>query len=323
MTVAGTGAPKVVLLSVLASLAVDASADASYPSRPVRVIVPFAAGGSTSVIARLVGQKLSEDWRQPVVVENRPGGATAVGTEVVFRSVPDGYTILAASSSIAINATMRKTPYDAMRDFSAVTTLSRSPYVLVVHPSLPVRSLKEFIALARSRPGELDYASTGAANHLATELLGLDAKIKMHHIPYKGGGPAISDLLGGHVQVHVTTAVNMIPLIDSGRLRGLAITGDERLPALPNLPTFGEAGLPAFKSNNWNGILVPAKTPRSIVDKLAADIGKVLQTAEVRDSLNTQGNFAWRSTPEQFATLIKAEIGRFAEVVRIAKIQTE
>jgi len=316
-------AANVALLSILSVFAVDASADASYPLRTVRLIVPFAAGGSTSVIARLIGQKLTDDWHQPVIVDNRPGGATAVGTEALFRSAPDGYTILAASSSFAINATLRKTPYDAIRDFTAVTTLSRSPYVLMVHPSLPVKNLKEFIVLARSRPGELDYASTGAANHLATELLGLDAKIKMHHIPYKGGGPAINDLLGGHVQVHVTTAVNMIPLINAGRLKGLAITGDERLPALPNLPTFGEAGLPAFKSNNWNGILVPAKTPRSIVEKLSADIGKVLQTTDVRDTLNTQGNFAWSSTPEQFAALIKSEIGRFAEVVRAAQIKTE
>ena len=316
-------AATIALLGVFSSIAVDASADASYPSRAVRLIVPFAAGGSTSVIGRLVGQKLSEDWHQPVVVDNRPGGATAVGTEAVFRSAPDGYTVLIGSSSFAINASLRKTPYDAIRDFSPVTSLTRSPYVLVVHPSLPVKDLKEFIALARARPGELDYASTGAANHLATELLGLDAKIKMHHIPYKGGGPAINDLLGGHVQVHVTTAVNMIPLIHAGRLKGLAITGDERLPALPELPTFGEAGLPAFKSNNWNGVLVPAKTPRSIVDKLNADIVKVMKMPDVREKMDAQGNFAWSSTPEQFAALIKSEIDRFAEVVRAAHIQTE
>ncbi len=312
-----------VLLGILPPLVANAAEDAGYPSRAVRMVVPFAAGGATSVIARLVAQKLSEDWHQPVIVDNRPGGATTVGTEAVYRSAPDGYTILAGSSSFAINATMRKTPYDAIRDFAPVTTLTRSPYVLVVHPSLPVKNLKEFIALARARPGELDYASTGAANHLATELLGLDAKIKMHHIPYQGGGPAINDLLGGHVQVHVTTAVNMIPLITGGRVKGLAITGDQRLPALPQLPTFGEAGLPAFKSNNWNGVVVPAKTPRAIVDKLAADIGKVLQMQDVREKLDAQGNFAWRSTPEQFAALIKAEIDRFAEVVRVAQITTE
>lgn len=311
------------LLSIVSLPAVGAGADEAYPSRAVRIIVPFAAGGSTSVIARLVGQKLSEDWRQPVVIDNRAGGETAVGTEAVFRSPPDGYTILAGSSSFAINATLRKTPYDAIRDFAPITTLSRSPYVLMVHPSLPVRNLKEFLALARAQPGKLDYASTGAANHLATELLCLDAKIKMNHIPYKGGGPAINDLLGGHVQVHVTTAVNMIPLIHAGRLRGLAITGDERLPALPNLPTFGEAGLPAFRSNNWNGILVPVKTPRAIVEKLSADIGKVLQLPDVREKLDAQGNFAWRSTPEEFAALIKSEIDRFAAVVKAANIKTE
>jgi tripartite-type tricarboxylate transporter receptor subunit TctC len=323
MTIPKKNAASITLLAILASPALGTGADEGYPSRAVRIIVPFAAGGSTSVIARLVGQKLSEDWRQPVVIDNRAGGATVVGTEAVFRSAPDGYTILAGSSSLAINATMRKTPYDAIRDFAPITTLTRSPYVLMVHPSLPVKNLKEFIALARARPGELDYASTGAANHLATELLGLDAKIKMNHVPYKGGGPAINDLLGGHVQVHVTTAVNMIPLIHAGRLKGLAITGDERLPALPSVPTFAEAGLPAFKSHNWNGVLAPAKTPRPIVDKLTADIGKVLQLPDVREKLDAQGNFAWRSTPEEFAGLIKAEIERFTAVVKAAHIKTE
>jgi tripartite-type tricarboxylate transporter receptor subunit TctC len=323
MTVLKRGVARVALLSMLASLAFGAGADESYPSRPVQLVVPFAAGGSTSVIARLVGQKLIEGWHQPVIIVNRPGAATAVGTEVVFRSAPDGYTILAVSSSHAINATMRKTPYDAIRDFAPVTLLTRSPYVLVVHPSLPVKNLREFIALAKSRPGELDYASSGAANQLATELLGITANIKMHHIPYKGGGPAIADLLGGHVQVHITTAVNMIPLINNGKLRGLAITGDERLPALPKLPTVAEAGLPAFKSGNWNGILVPAKTPRSIVQKLSADIGKVLRMKDIGSKLTAQGNFPAPSTPEEFAALIKSEIERFSDVVRTANIKTQ
>lgn len=314
---------RVVLVAAAAGISAHALADDTYPSRPVRVIVPFAAGGATSVVARLVGQKLAEEWRQPVVVDNRPGGATAIGTEAVFRSAPDGYTILFGSSSFAINATLRKTPYDPIRDFAPVTRLTRSPYVLIVHPTLPTNTLKAFIALAKSRPGELDYASTSAANHLATELLALTANIRMNHIPYKGGGPAINDLLGGHVQVHITTAVNMIPLINNGRLKGLAITGDERLPALPRLPTFAEAGLPAFNSNNWNGVLVPGKTPRPIVDKLAVDIGKVLQLPDVREKLDAQGNFAWASTPEQFASLIKSEIDRFAHVVKAAGIKTE
>jgi tripartite-type tricarboxylate transporter receptor subunit TctC len=314
------GGAIVALLSMVSSLALGASADESYPSRPVQLIVPFAAGGSTSVIARLVGQKLSEGWHQPVIVVNRPGAATAVGTEAVFRSAPDGYTLLVVSSSHAINAILRKTPYDAVRDFAPVSMLTHSPYVLVVHPSLPVKNLKEFVALARSRPDELDYASTGAANHLATELFAIAAKVKMHHIPYKGGGPAIADLLGGHVQVHITTAVNMIPLVNNGRLKGLAITGDKRLPALPNLPTFGEAGLPAFKSGNWNGMLVPAKTPPSIVAKLSGDIGKVLQMPDIREKLDAQGNFAAASSPEEFSALIKSEIERFAEVVRVAHI---
>lgn len=314
------GAPRVALVCLMSSLAISASADENYPTKPVRLIVPFAAGGATSVIARLVGQKLQEGWNQPVIVDNRAGGATVVGTEVVYRSAPDGYTLLAASSSHSINASLTKTPYDAIRDFAPVTLLTRSPYVLVVHPSLPVKTLNEFLALARSRPGELDYASSGAANHIATELFAIIGKIKMHHIPYKGGGPAIADLLGGHVQVHITTAVNMIPLINNGQVRGLAISGDKRLPALSNLPTFAQAGMPAFTSQNWNGILVPAKTPRAIVNKLAADIGKVLRMPDIGAKLEAQGNFPAPTTPEAFATLIKSEVDRFAEVVKSANI---
>lgn len=311
---------RLALIGLLWSCAAGASADDNYPAKAVRVVVPFAAGGATSAIARLIGQKLHEGWKQPVIIENRPGADTIVGSEVVYRSAPDGYTILAASSSHAINASLHKTPYDAIRDFAPVTLLTRSPYVLVVHPALPVNSLKEFVGLARTRPGALDYASSGAANHLATELFALIAKIRMNHVPYKGGGPAITDLLGGHVQVHITTAVNMIPLINDGRLKGLAISGDQRLPALARLPTFAQAGMPQFTSQNWNGILAPARTPRSIVNKLAADFGKVLRMPEISGKLEAQGNFPAPTLPEELAALIKSEVDRFAEVVKAANI---
>lgn len=314
------GTLKLALISMLCLFAEGARADENYPAKAVRLVVPFAAGGATSAVARLIGQKLQEGWKQPVIIENRPGAATIVGTEVVFRAAPDGYTLLAASSSHAINASLHNTPYDAIRDFAPVTLLTRSPYVLVVHPSLPANTLKAFVALAKSRPGALDYASSGAANHLATELLASIAKIKMNHIPYKGGGPAINDLLGGHVQVHITTAVNMIPLINDGRLRGLAISGDKRLPALLKLPTFAEAGMPRFTSQNWNGVLAPAKTPRPIINKLAADFGKVLRTSEVGGKLEVQGNFPAPSLPEELVALIKSEVDRFAEVVKAANI---
>jgi tripartite-type tricarboxylate transporter receptor subunit TctC len=314
------GARKLALVCMLSPLATAVAADDSYPTKAVRLIVPFAAGGATSVIARLLGQKLHETWNQPVIVDNRAGGATVVGTEVVYRSAPDGYTLLVGSSSHSINASLTRTSYDAIKDFAPVTLLTRSPYVLVVHPSLPVKTLNEFLALAKSRPGALDYASSGAANHIATELFAMIGKIKMHHIPYKGGGPAITDLLGGHVQVHITTAVNMIPLINSGQLKGLAISSDKRLPALPQLPTFAQAGMPTFTSQNWNGILVPAKTPRAIVNRLAADFGKVLRMPDVAAKLEAQGNFPAPTTPEEFAALIKSEIDRFAEVVKSANI---
>jgi tripartite-type tricarboxylate transporter receptor subunit TctC len=309
--------------AIVALLATAAGAQSNYPTKTVRLIVPFAPGGGTSSVARLVGQKLSEAWRQQVLVDPRPGGNTVIGTEAMVKSPADGYTLLIVTSSHAINATLMKTPYDAVRDFAPVSTLSRSHYVLVVHPALPVKTLREFIGLARARPGQLDYAATGPANQLATELFSMQSGIKMQHIPYKGGGAAITDLLGGHVQVHVNVAVSLIGPIKSGKVKGLAVTGDNRLAALPEVPTFREAGLPAFTSSNWNGILVHAETPKPIVEKLAADIGRVLATPDMRDKLHAQGQSVWSSTPEQFAALIRSEIEVFAKVVKVAQIKVE
>jgi tripartite-type tricarboxylate transporter receptor subunit TctC len=206
-----------------------------------------------------------------------------------------------------------------------VTTLTRSPFGLVVHRSLPAKSLHEFIALAKTRPDQIDYASsgTGTSNHLAVELFSMLAGIRMHHIPYKGGGPAMNDLLGGQVQVHMNVPVNLIPNIQAGRLRGLAVTGDTRLAPIPEVPTFREAGLPAFDMTNWFGLLAPAGTPEPILDKLAAEIARILQLSDIRERLAAQGQEPWSSTPEQFGALIRSEIERFAKVVRKANIKPE
>ena len=323
MITARSAAIAVWMLIWQCSNAAAAEPQASYPAKTVRLIVPFAPGGGTSSVARLVGQKLTEMWRQQVLIDPRPGGNTVIGSELLVKSPADGYTLLVVTSSHAINATLMKTPYDAIRDFAPVSTLSRSPYLLVVHPSLPVKTLREFIAFARSRPGQLDYAATGPANQLATELLSMQAGIKMQHIPYKGGGAAITDLLGGHVQVHVNVAVSLIGPVTGGKIKALAVTGESRLAALPAVPTFGEAGLPTFTSSNWNGILAPADTPKPTIDKLAADIGKVLATADMREKLNAQGQSVWASSPDKFAALIRAEIETFSKVVKTANIKVE
>jgi tripartite-type tricarboxylate transporter receptor subunit TctC len=302
-----------------------ASAQDNYPNRLIRLILPYAPGGSTSVVARLIGQKLTESWGQQVLVDNRPGGNTIIGSEAMIRAAPDGYTLLFVTSTHTVNPSLLKTPYDAVKDFAPITTLTRSPFGLVVHPSLPVKSLREFITLAKSRPRQIDYASSGigTANHLALELFSMLAGIEMNHVPYKGGGPAMIDLIGGQVQVHMNIPVNLIPNIKAGRIKGLAVTGDSRLSALPQLPTFAEAGLPAFDLTNWNGILAPAATPKPIVDKLAAELARILRTPEMRDKLHAQGQNPWSSTPEQFAALIRSEIDRFAKVVKKAGIKAD
>jgi tripartite-type tricarboxylate transporter receptor subunit TctC len=310
---------------LLAPLADIVNAQSVYPSKPVRLILPYAPGGSTSVVARLIGQKLVESLGHQVIVDNRPGGNTIIGSEALVRSPPDGYTLLLVTSTHTINANLIKTPYDAIKDFAAVSTLTRAPFALIVHPSLPAKNVREFVSLARSRPGQLDYASsgTGTSNHVAAELFSIVAKIKMHHIPYKGGGPALIDVMGGQVQVHINVPVVLIPNIKSGRVKGLAVTGESRLSALPEIPTFIEAGFPAFNMKNWNGILAPAGTPKAVIDKLNAEIGKVLQMPDIREKMIAQGTEAWVSTPEQFSALIRSEVDTFAKVVKAADIKAE
>jgi tripartite-type tricarboxylate transporter receptor subunit TctC len=313
------------MIGTLLALAGTASAQAPYPSRPVRIIVPYAPGGGTSVMSRLIGHKLMELWGQNVIVDNRPGGNTIIGSQTLVNASPDGYTLLIVTSTHTINPSVLKTPYDAVRDFAPVSTLSRSPFGLVAHPSVPAKNLRELIALAKSKPGQLDYASSGigTANHLALELFGMLAGIKMNHIPYKGGGPALVDLIAGQVQLHMTVPVNLIPNIKNGRVRGIAFSSEKRLAAVPEVPTFIEAGLPAFNAKNWNGILAPAGTPGPIIDKLATDVMKVLQMPEVRAKLNAQGQDAWGSKPQEFAALIKSELDTFAKVTKATNIKND
>lgn len=317
---------RVVAAGMLAVFAAGhAAAQQAYPARQVRVIVPFPPGGSNDVVARLVSQKLTEIWGQQVLIDNRPGGNTIIGSEALIKSPPDGYTLMLTSSAHVITPLLIPTPYDALKDFGPVATLAISENILVIHPSLPAYNLRQFIALAKARPGQINYASSGAGSpsHLATASFELLAGIRMQHVPYKGGGPAIIDLIGGHVQLHFNTPITLAPHIKTGKLRALAITGGSRFPALPQLPTFSEAGLPAFDLKTWFGVFVPVATPREVIDKLSADIAKMLALPDFRQTLDGLGMAPLVSTPDKFAALMKSDTTILAKVIKAGNIKLE
>jgi tripartite-type tricarboxylate transporter receptor subunit TctC len=320
-----TAVARALALGVLVSLSVPALAQPAYPTRAVRFITPFPPGGSLDPLTRMSAQKLSERWGQPAVVENRPGGNSIIGTNAVAKAAPDGYTILVAGTPHVINPSLFPTPYDALKDFAPIATIAKSRQILVVHPSLPVNSLKELIALAKARPGELNYASsgTGNTNHLAGALLCALAGIKMLHIPYKGAGPAIVDLIGGrlHLSFHVT--ISVIPHINSGRLKPLAISGETRAAPLPQVPTMAEAGLPAFEMSGWTGMFAPAGTPKYIIDNISGEMARVLASPEIVELLTNQALEPFISNPEQFAALLKSDMARFAKLIQDANIKVE
>ena len=316
---------KVAGFAVASSLCTIAYAQA-YPSKPVRMIVPFPPGGGTDYTARLIGQKLSELWVQPVVIENRPGASTIIGSEIVVKSPPDGYTLLMGSVNHTINPSLiAKLPYDTVRDFAPITVCITSSYVLVVHPSLPVKTVKELIALAKARPGELNYSSSGSSGpqHLAGELFKMMAKVDITHVPFKGGGPAVTALLGGHVQLQFSTPVSALPHVKTGKLRPLAVTGLKRSDAVPHLPTIAEAALPGYEAVTWWGLLAPARIPREIVNKIQADVVRVLQMPDTREKLAREGVSPAGTTPEQFAAMIDKEIVTLGKVVKAANVKLD
>ncbi len=302
----------------------------AYPTKSVRMLVPFPPGGGTDFIARLVGQKLTEMWGQQAIVENRPGASMMIASEIVAKAPPDGYTIIMSSSNHTINPSLYSNiPYDTMGDFAPVTLVGTSPFVLVVHPSLPVASVKELIDLARSRNGQIAYASsgTGGPQQLAGELFKMMAKVDMLHVPYKGSGPAEVDLVGGHVQVMFATTVSAVPQIKAGRMRALAVTTLKRDSAFstvfPNLPTVAEAGVPGYEAGSWWGILVPGRTARTVINKLHGDIAKVLQMQDTRTKLMSQGGDPGGNTPEQFTAMLQEELTKWAKLVKTAKIKID
>jgi tripartite-type tricarboxylate transporter receptor subunit TctC len=304
-------------------LAADVTRDAqaqAYPAKPIRFIVPFPAGGATDVVARTVGQKLTENLGQPMIVDNRPGAGGNIGAELVVNAPADGYTVLVCSpAEVAINVSLyKKLPYDPVRDFAPVTLATSAPLVLVVHPSVPARSVQELIGLARSRPGQLVYASSGSGGpqHLAGELFKLMANIDMVHVPYKGGAPAITDLVGGHVQLFFGGLPPALPHVRANKLRALAVTSAARTQIMPTTPTIGESGLKGFAIDNWQGMMAPAKTPADIVTRLNTELVKVLRLPEIRQRLFDQGTEPVASSPQQFQAYIKSEIEKYAEVIR-------
>lgn len=307
----------------LAAVAGSASAQA-YPTRPIRLVVPFAAGGPADIQARLIGPRLTEAWGQPVVVENRPGGNTIIATELTARADPDGHLVQIISAGFAINVSLyARLPYDSVRDFAPVSQLTSGPAIAVVHPSLPVRSVKELIALAKARPGQLTYASAGLPSQLAVELFKVMTGTDMVHVPYKGQSPAMIDLIAGHVQVSFPTMLGTLGHVESGRLRALATTGAKRAPAAPNLPTMIEAGVPGYVATNWFGTAVPAKTPPAIVAKLSQEIARVLRLPDVGERLLSQGLEPVSSTPEEFSSYIRSEMSKWAKVVKASGAKAE
>lgn len=302
-----------------------AATQQSYPNKMIRFILPYTAGGNTSILARLVGQKLTESWGQQVLIDYRPGGNTTIGTDALAKAPPDGYTILLTTATHTIVNPQFPTPYDPVKDFAPVATLTSSEKLMVVHPGLPASTLQEFIALAKSRPGQFNYASpgSGGVQHLAGELFNILAGVKMQHVPYKGGGPAINDLLGGHIQLSFQNSIAVIGHVKTGRLKALAVSGESRLTALPQVPTFAEAGLPGFDVNTWFGVLAPAGTPRAIVDMLSGEIRQALSAPDNVEKLSSQGMDPFISTPEQFAALIKADMAKYARIISTAHIKFE
>ncbi len=292
----------------------------AYPAKAVRIVVPVATGGATDILTRALGQRLTVAWGQQVLVDNRPGGGSNVGFEVAARSLADGYTLLMAQPAFTVNVSLyKKLGYDPLRDFSAVTLAATGANVLVVHPSVPARNLKDFIALAKAKPGQLNYASSGNGTtpHLSGELFNAMAGVKIVHVPYKGAGASVTDLLGGHVDLAFVSLSSVAPQLKAGRLRALAITSAKRSALMPELPTFDEAGLKGYEVMGWYGVLTPAGTPKEIVNRLHADITKALAPAEMVQTLNGFGlEPATSGSPEEFSAFLQAEIAKWAKVVK-------
>lgn len=314
------------LAGLSAALAPAAVTAQEYPAKPIRWIVPYPPGGTSDVVSRLIGQKLTEVWKQPVLVENRGGANGNIGTEIAAKAPPDGYTVLFVANALTINQGLYSNlTFDAERDFAPVSAVLGQPNVLAVHPSLPAKSVKEFIALGRSQPGALNYASGGAGNnnHLAAELFARMCGIKVTHVPYKGMSLGVAALLTGEVHFSFVSVISAAPHMKSGRLRVLAVTSAERVRTMPDLPTVAEAGVPGYEATTWVGVVVPAKTPRPIVLKLNQEIVRILKIPEVNEQIARTGADVLASTPEKFAAIIRGDLKRYSELIKAIGVRLD
>ena len=319
-----TGLSLLMALALLLALTTAAAAQ-DYPTKPVRLIVAFPPGGSNDVVARIVTTPLGERLGKQVVIDNRGGAGGVLGSEVAAGSPPDGYTLLLVSIAHTVNPWLYKLKYDPIKSFVPVAMLASGANVLTVHPSVPVNSVQELIALAKQKPGELNYASAGSGSfqHLGTELFKLMAGVDIVHVPFKGGGPAMIDVIGGHSQMLVSSLIQTVPHVRSGKLKALATGGAKRSPILPDIPTIAEAGVPGYEMNNWWGIVAPAGTPQPIVDKLVKEIDAVLASAETQKLFAADGAEVVRKSPAEFAAFFAAELAKWERVVKDAKIKAE
>jgi tripartite-type tricarboxylate transporter receptor subunit TctC len=311
-------------LIVLTALCSAAQA-ADWPTKPVRLLVGFAPGGGTDTTARAISQKLTASLGQQVIVDNRPGVSGNIAAEITANALPDGYTVLLSTiAALAINPSLlKKMPFDPIKDLAPVTRAADSTNFLVVHPSVPAKSVKDLIALSKSKPLNCGSSGVGGAGHLALELFNLQAGTKIVHVPYKGGGPAIVDLLAGNINLIFATGASSINHVKAGKIRALGVTTAKRSALAPELPTIAEAGLPGFEANNWNGVVVPAKTPRAIIDRLNREFAAALSLPDIKQFLFTQGLDAAPGTPEAFAAYIKSETAKWAKVIKAAGIQPQ
>ena len=294
-----------------------------YPKKPIELVVPFVAGGTTDNIARLMAQRFSESWGQTVVVNNRAGGGSTIGTNAVAKAPPDGHTLLVTTIGFAINASLQKLPYDPIGDFTPIAELASLPLVLVVHASVPATNLQEFIALAKSKPGGWDYASsgTGTSPHLAAEMFKSMAGIELVHVPFKGNAEAMNSLMGGHVKIYFALVPAVLQHIKTGALRAIAVTTEERLPYLPDVPTIAELGFPGYEISSWQGVFAPAGTPKDVIGKINGELVRMLNVPEIRRRILQEGADPVGSTPDAFATRVKNEITKWTKVIKASGIQ--
>ncbi|MBM3358284.1 MAG: tripartite tricarboxylate transporter substrate binding protein [Betaproteobacteria bacterium] len=306
-------------LLAAAALAAQGAWAQAYPTKAIRIVVPFPAGGTSDILSRAIGQKITEEWKQPVVVDNRPGASANIGAEIVVKSPPDGYTLLAASTIHTINPSLySKLSYDPVRDFTPITLVAKTSQVLVVHPSVPVKTVKELIAYAKKRPGELNYSSAGNGSqpHLTAEMFKARTGVNIVHVPYKGAPPQIADLLAGHVALTFGTSPTAVPHVRAGKLRALGVSTAQRIAALPDVPTISEAGVPGFEASGANGFVGPAGMLPAVVEKLNAIVVKIVNEPAMSKFLSEQGAEPFTTTPAEYAAYIKAEVVKWAKAVK-------